>query len=266
MISKATNTMKCCKNHFALAATSALALLLAASPASATSPVGRSLNLGAGVFELGLGAGIGHREPVDYTGFGLNFELGYGITPVLELRMRSGLRFGSAGRVTDADRYGRPVETETYNLGYDSLANPEVGLRYNLVRGGTAEIALDGKIYLPISGDFGILLGVPVALHLGSRLRFDTGVFVPIVFAESTYNEISIPLHVWIKLQAGSFVGPMTGVIFHSEGGKRVPFGIGAGTALSYDADLRFWLLFEDISHEGGGKNLGAGVGLYVTF
>jgi hypothetical protein len=266
MISNATNTMKSWKKHFALAATSALALSLAASPASATSPVGRSLNLGAGVFELGLGAGIGHREPVDYTGLGLNFELGYGITPVLELRIRSGLRFGTAGEVTDADRYGRPVETETYNLGDGAIANPEIGLRFNLVRGGTAEIALDGKIYLPVDGDFGILIGVPLALHLGSRLRLDTGMFVPIVLANETYNEVSIPLHLWIKLQGGSFVGPMTGVIFPSHGGKRVPFGIGAGTALSYDADLRFWLLFEDVSHDGGGKNLGAGAGLYVTF
>jgi hypothetical protein len=243
-----------------------LALLLAAGPAAATSPVARSLNLGAGTFELGLGAGIGHREPIDLTGLGLNFELGYGINSQLELRVRTGLRFGEAGRVTDADRYGRPVETETYNLGGEAIANPEIGLRLNLVRGGTAEIALDGKIYLPVSGSFGVMVGLPVALHLGPRLRFDTGLFVPIIFSDPTYNEVSIPLHLWIKLQGGSFVGPITGVVFPSSGGKRVPLGIGAGTALSYDADLRFWLLSEDVSHDGSRNNLGAGVGLYVTF
>ena len=244
----------------------ALVFALAAQPARATSPVGRSLNLNAGTFELGLGAGIGHREPVDYTGLGLNFELGYGITPVLELRVRSGLRFGIAGRATEADRYGRPVETETYNLGSDSLANPEVGLRFNLLRGGTAEIALDGKVYLPVSGSFGVLVGLPLALHLGSRLRIDTGLFVPIVFENPTSNLVSLPLHLWIKLQGGSFVGPITGVVFPSSGGKLVPFGIGVGTPLSYDADVRLWLLFEDVSHDGASKNFGAGVGLYVTF
>jgi hypothetical protein len=249
-----------------LAALLGLGVWLAAGPAAATSPVGRSLNLSANTFELGLGAGIGHREPIDYTGLGLNFELGYGINSSLELRVRSGLRFGEAGRATDADRYGRPVETETYNLGSESIANPEVGLRFSLVRGGTAEIALDAKIYLPISGSFGVMVGLPVALHLGPRLRFDTGLFVPIIFSDPTYNEVSIPLHLWIKLQGSSFVGPITGVVFHSSGGKSVPLGIGVGTALSYDADLRFWLLAEDVSHEGGTKNLGAGVGLYVTF
>jgi hypothetical protein len=248
------------------AAAFALVGTLAARPAGATSPAARSLNLSAGTFELGLGAGIGHREPIDYTGFGLNFELGYGITPTLELRVRSGLRFGEAGRATDADRYGRPVETETYNLGYDSVANPEVGLRFNLVRGGTAEIALDGKLYIPVSGSLGVMVGLPVALHLGPRLRFDTGLFIPIVFAEDAYNEISIPLHLWIKLQGGTFVGPITGLIFPSSGGKRVPLGIGVGTALSYDADVRLWLLSEDVSHDGSSKNFGVGVGLYITF
>ena len=260
--------MRAVLNHCRIIAAGAIALgcALVAHPAGATSPASRSLNLGAGTFELGLGAGIGHRDPPDYNGFGLNFELGYGITPTLELRVRSGLRFGVAGRVTDADRYGRPVETETYNLGDDSLANPEVGLRFNLVRGGTAEIALDGKLYLPISGSVGVMVGLPVALHLGPRLRLDTGLFIPIIFSSPTYNEISLPLHLWIKLQGGSFVGPLTGVVFPSSRGKRVPLGIGFGTALSYDADVRFWLLSEDVSHEGSSKNFGVGIGLYVTF
>jgi hypothetical protein len=242
-----------------------LALALTAGPAAATSPVGRSLNLAAGTFELGLGAGIGHREPIDYTGLGINLELGYGITSVLELRLRTGLRFGQAGRDAWADRYGRPVETETYNLGYDSIANPEIGLRYNLLHGPIAEIALDGRLYLPISGSVGVMVGVPVALRLG-RLRVDTGLFVPLIFSDPTYNEVSLPLHLWIKLQDNAFVGPFTGVVFHSTGGSSVPLGFAFGTPLSYDAELRLWLLFEDISNEQGTKDLGGGAGLYVTF
>jgi hypothetical protein len=249
-----------------LAALLGLGVWLAAGPAAATSPVGRSLNLSANTFELGLGAGIGHTEPIDYTGLGLNFELGYGINSNLELRVRTGLRFGTAGRVTDADRYGRPVETETYNLGDEAIANPEVGLRFSLLRGGTAEIALDGKIYLPISGSFGVMVGLPVALHLGARLRLDTGLFVPIIFSDPTNTEVSIPLHLWIRLQGGSFVGPITGVVFPDGGGSRVPLGVGVGTALSYDADLRFWVLSLDVSGGNSQHELGAGVGLYVTF
>ena len=245
----------------------AASLALAVDPgtAAATSPAARSLNLASGTFELGLGVGMGHREPIDLTGLGLNFELGYGLSSTLELRMRTGLRLGNAGRVTDADRYGRPVETETYNLGDESIANPEIGLRFNLVRGGTAEIALDARLTLPLDGDLGMMIGLPVALHLGPRLRLDTGLFVPIVLDDDADADVSLPLHLWIKLP-GAFVGPITGVIFHSGGGKSVPLGFGVGTALSYDADIRFWLLFEDVSNDGEKKNLGAGIGLYVVF
>jgi hypothetical protein len=244
----------------------AVALTLLASPAQARSFVNQGLNLPSSVTELGLGAGIGHLDAIDYTGFGLNLELGHGLRSDIELRLRTGLRFGIAGRTVRADTYGRPVNTETYNTGFETLANPEVGLRFNLTRGGTAEVAADGRVYLPLDGDFGVLVGLPVALHL-RRVRLDTGIFIPIIFADpEAVTTISIPLHLWIKLDEGTFLGPMLGVRFHDGGGKSVPFGVGAGTSLAYDADLRFWLLFPDISKDDGAEDFGVGAGLYVTF
>jgi hypothetical protein len=239
-------------------------LLALGGQAQAAAFINRGLNLPSSTFELGLGAGIGHLGASDYTGLGLNFELGYGLNSTVELRARSGIRFAQSGKSTQADLYGRPVETETYNSGYDSIANPEIGLRFNLVRGGTAEIALDGRIQLPIDSPVGLTLGLPLALHLG-RVRLDTGVFMPIRFYDNTAIDISIPIHLWIKLGGANFVGPMTGVVWQDHGANRVPFGIGAGTSLSYDADLRFWLLFRDIG-EDNNKDFGAGLGLYVQF
>jgi hypothetical protein len=240
--------------------------LLGARPAQAASFINRGLTLPASTFELGLGLGFAHLDAIDYTGLGVNMELGYGISPKLELRLRTGLRFGTEGRVTNADYFGHPVETESYNPGFETLRNPEIGLRIDLVSGGTAELALDTRLYLPVDGDFGFLFGVPIALHLGSRVRLDTGVFIPIILADDTNMAISLPLHLWFRLDGGTFLGPMTGVVFHDGGGESVPFGIGAGTSLAYDADLRFWLLFPNIDDGGADDYWGTGVGLYVTF
>jgi hypothetical protein len=250
---------------------SALALTLlvggvtATTTAEAASYASRSLNLPNGTFELGLGAGLGHGGVSEYNGLGINLELGYGISSALELRARTGLRFGQAAKSTDADKYGRPVETETYNLGSDSVANPELGLRFNLVRGGTAEIAADARIQLPLDGPLGMTFGVPLALRLGNRVRFDTGLYLPVLFADSgTAIDISIPLHLWIKVDSGTFFGPIFGVTYQNDGPTRLPFGIGIGTSLAYDADLRFWLLFDNMKQDR--KDFGAGVGLYVQF
>jgi hypothetical protein len=55
-------------------------------------------------------------------------------------------------------------------------------------------------------------------------------------------------------------------VRFHQNDDESVPLGLAIGTSLAYDADLRFWLLFPDVSHDGSAKHFGGGVGLYVTF
>jgi hypothetical protein len=236
-------------------------------PASAHSWGSRSLTLPGSTFELGLGLGIGHLDRADYTGAGINLELGYGLTSGLELRFRTGLRLGENGRVTDADAFGRPFYTETYFLGNDTIANPQLGLRFSLLRGGSLDLGLDAHVILPLDGDFGLLLGVPMALRLGDRLRVDTGLFLPILLADpGTRVDISIPFHIWIKLNPSTVLGPITGVYFYDGGGRRVPFGIAAGTSIAYDAEVRFWLLFPDIRDGEQRKNFGLGVGLYVMF
>src|SRR5262245_19314316 len=130
--------MKSKMKHLLAAGLAALAIT-GGSAAAHAGYITDSINLPRDRFELGIGLGYGHLDVSGYDGLGLNLELGYGLTSALELRLRTGLRFGDAGRATQADRYGRPVETETYNGGYDSLANPEIGMQFNLVRGGSIE-------------------------------------------------------------------------------------------------------------------------------
>ncbi len=244
----------------------ALILLGSTSAQAASSPNSPSINLPNEVAELGLGIGFGHRSPIEYNGIGLNLELGYGLSSTLELRLRTGIRFGRAGIAAQADRYARPFETETYRTGSDTLANPEVGLRFNLTRASKAEIGVDARVQLPLDGPLGVLVGLPIALRLTPRLQIDTGVFIPIELGDETRTHVSLPLHLWVKLAGGTFVGPVTGVVFGDEGGRSIPFGVGGGTALAYDADVHFWLLFDDVSHGNASDRFGGGAGLYVTF
>jgi hypothetical protein len=244
-----------------------LGLTSYARPAAAHSFAQRSLTLPASAFELGLGLGLGHRSVADRTGIGVNLEIGYGLSSSLELRLRTGLRPGEAAPIVRADYFGRPVETETYNLGSDTIANPQLGLRFLLLRAHPLELGLDAHAILPLSGRFGLLLGLPLNVRLGERLRLDTGLFLPIVFNDpGTTVDISIPVHVWIKVNPSLFLGPITGVYLYDSGGRSVPFGVGVGSSLSYDAEVRFWLLFPDIREDRGARNFGLGVGLYVLF
>ncbi len=246
-----------------------LGLTFHARPVAAHSFAQRSLTLPSSAFELGLGLGLGHRDVSDYTGLGVNLEVGYGVTSTLELRFRTGLRLGEAARVIDADIFGRPVETETYGqqLGNDTFANPELGLRFLLLRAHPLELGLDARAILPLDEKFGLVLGVPLALRLGDRLRVDTGLFLPIIFTDpDTTVDMSIPLHVWIKVNSNLFLGPVTGLYLPDHGGRRVPFGFAVGNSISYDAELRFWLLFPDVREDSGAKNFGVGAALYVLF
>jgi hypothetical protein len=243
-----------------------IALCAGVRPAAAGF-VGRSLTLGNSRAELDLGAGLG-RVP-DELGIGFNLELGYGLTSELDLRVRTGLRVGYDGRATDADIYGRPFETETYNPGGDTLANPEIGLLWSLTHGHTAQIGFDARVMLPVGSNISFLVGLPIRLHF-ARARLDTGVFVPIFFHDhdgdrKTNAIFSVPLHLWFQTSGGLYLGPVTGVRFH-DGGSDVPLGLGIGAPLSGDADLRFWLLFPDVSHSGSAKTFGAGVAISVMF
>jgi hypothetical protein len=238
--------------------------LLWAQPAEATPWVHRNLTLSRGTWEVGLGLGL-KRVP-DNVGVGFNLELGVGLTSAFELRVRTGLRVGTDGRTLGADYFGRPFETETYNLGDDTLANPEIGIKWAFVRRGAVELGLDFRMILPVGSNLGLLFGLPLKLELGVA-RIDSGVFVPIVFNEGDdYTAISIPLHIFFAVGGGTYFGPLTGIVFEDGGDERVPLGLGIGSGIASGVDLRFWFLFPDISESGSAKIFGAGVALYILF
>jgi hypothetical protein len=234
--------------------------------------IDRPLVLPRSVWALDLGLGIGHRDnpaPIaDTTGFGFNLELRGGISDSVELGVRTGIRLDSEGRGTVADVFGRTFDTETYHTGTDTFANPEVALRLALARGDAGAVGLEGRVYVPVDGGrAGILLGLPLHLHIGTSARFDSGVYVPIIFTKpDTTTIVSIPLHLWFEVERVS-IGLLTGVRIYNPGSSTaIPLGVGLNFALSHEADLRTWLLFPNVKGSGATDYFGGGVGLELRF
>jgi hypothetical protein len=254
-----------------------LALLaLTAAHAEAAAPyVYRDLVLRHGDVALDFGLGMGNLPPPlpnasSTKGFGLNVELAVGLARDVQLGIRTGFRLDDAGRLTQADGYGRPFNTETYGTRYDYTANPELHVLWAVARGGHAELGLKLAFYLPIENGsrFGTMLALPVALHAGS-LRLDTGVYVPIIFYSPTLTTISVPAHIWIQVTPRLWLGPMLGMrvgTWNGGSSVRYPLGFGLGSMLNSTVDLRGWLLFPDINRDRAARSYGAGVALQFRF
>ncbi|MCU0682149.1 MAG: hypothetical protein MUF34_07830 [Polyangiaceae bacterium] len=230
------------------------------APAARAAPpwVDRHLVLPRHDFAFDVGLGVGHVDffDDDRTGVGLNLEGAVGITEHLELGFRTGARFGDEGRLTRADEYARLWDTDTYNVGNDTFANPEARLRYGFLRGDVVELGLEARFYLPITNgsEFGFAPGLPVMVHFGDVARLDTGVLVPIVFTNDTTTIVSFPARLWFQASQRLWLGPISGVrIVNGPGGgsdTQVPLGFGLGYQISSAVDLKTQFLFADV--EGG--------------
>jgi hypothetical protein len=231
--------------------------------------VHRPLTLARSDWSLDLGLGLHHIRTGppenDFTGFGLNLEAMVGITSFLQLGLRTGIRLDRDGRRSQADEFGRMFDFETYGTDGETVANPEIALTWALVHT-AVELGLQARLYLPTEDntDVGIMLAVPVNIHLGDAARLDTGLYVPIIFTDpETTTLVSLPFHLWFQASHQLYLGPLIGFRFHSPG-TTVPLGFGLGYSASYDVDLKTWLMFDNIKQNA--KNFGAGGGIQVRF
>jgi hypothetical protein len=257
------------------AAAVALVVSAWAGAARADAPwVYRSIVLPRGEVAVDVGLGLGHEPtgPDDsITGFGLNLALSGGITRELEIGLRTGIRLDDASRTTQADQYGRPFDTQTFGTNGDTLANPELHLRWAVARGAAADLGLELRAYLPTESgsSFGVMFGLPISLHANS-LRLDTGLYVPVIFTRpNTTTIVSVPFHLWIQASRTFWLGPLFDVrVVSGNGGSgnQYPFGVGFGSALTPTVDLRAWMVFPDISQNQAAHDFGAGVALQLRF
>jgi hypothetical protein len=245
---------------------------LAAREVHAAPPwVDRPLTLPGGDWAFDVGLGVGHVPgPRDDTGVGVNAEMAVGLTSRVELGVRTGIRFGDDfERAISGDYYARTFDRQTFDEGADPFANPEVRIRGALVRDDVFELALEGRLVVPFASgtDAGMLFGVPMAFHLGSRVRLDVGAYVPVVFFphDATVG-IHLPADLWIQITRSLWLGPMSGVAFERvgrrDGSTDVSLGFGLGYSITHYLDFKALFLFPTINDES--RVFGGGAGIEV--
>jgi hypothetical protein len=254
-----------------LVATTALALATLATDADAAERwIDRPMTLHRLVFAGDAGLGIGRvRVPgPDPVGLGMNLEGALGVTERLELGFRTGIRFGRDGEATRADGYARTLWTETYGTGFDTVANPELRIRWVAYSGSVAEVGLDGRVFLPIENgtNAGLMFGVPLAFHVSDLLRIDTGVYLPVVFNDPAFHAFSIPGYFWFQTSEKLWLGPMAQLRFQNFGRSNdrdtdLLLGFGLGYQVASAVDLKTMFLIPTAGSSFG-DNFGAGFGV----
>jgi len=258
-----------------LAAAAFLALAANETPSDAAERwIDRPMTQHRLVFAGDAGIGVGHvrlRGPFNdapsSTGMGMNLEGALGVTERLELGFRTGVRFGNDGRASGADYYARTLWTETYGTGADTVANPELRIRWVAYSGSITEVGLDGRVFLPVEDgtNFGMMFGVPLAFHVSDLLRIDTGVYVPIVFNDPTFHGFSIPGYFWFQTSEKLWLGPMAQLRFIDPGigalDAHLLLGFGLGYQVANAVDLKTMILFPSVEDDFA-RRVGAGFGV----
>jgi hypothetical protein len=255
----------------------ALALTMFASADALAAPpwVDRRDTLFAGWWAFDFGLGIGHDPgPPDRAAPGINMEMAVGLTDRVELGVRTGLRIGDdVDRAIEPDNYGRLFDRQYFDGGGSVVANPEVRVRGAVVRGDVAELALEGRFIVPVDPNTvaGAEFGMPLALHLGDRVRMDTGFWLPTTFNNpGPILGISVPLDVWIQITPRLWLGPMTGLywpdVSHNPPANQpaVSMGFGLGYSITHYLDFKTMFLFPEINEDSRVFGLGAGVQIRI--
>ena len=218
-------------------------------------------------FDVGLGVAHDSAQPSSPTGPGLNVEGAVAPLDGFEVGVRTGIRMGTDARMTRADDYGRLFDRQTFGTNNDTVANPEIRARGAVLRGAAAEIALEGRIFVPIEGgsEFGVMLGIPVLFHIAHLARIDAGVYAPVTYTAQLDMYFSVPVDLWVQATDRLWLGPMSGFVFRSVNNEvSVPLGFGGGYQILPAVDLKAQLLFPAVNETHGGESFGVGVGVQV--
>jgi hypothetical protein len=244
----------------------ALALMFAAltvCPRASAAPryVDRSITLPRYVFAGDAGFGAVHTRAGgnSFVGAGLNLEAAFAVSHSVELGVRTGARFGDRAEALRADEYARTLWTETWGTGNNApFANPELRVRWAVYSGRVVEVGLDWRMYVPAEAgtNFGLAFGVPLAFHVGSILRIDTGVYIPVVFDSPVSTVISAPAYFWFQASNHVWLGPMIGIRHIDPGPLPFPsrddvlLGFGVGYQVASAVDLKWMFLMPRVNDD----------------
>jgi hypothetical protein len=169
--------------------------------------------------EVGYGIGrLGYAGPADTTlslfGSGLNAEAALGLGAGFEVGVRFGLRLDDGGRGLRADELPRAYEAPTFGTGLGTLANPELRLRWRIMRWRWLEVGLEERFVTPIGADPDVteIIGIWMAAHAPGRARADVGFDGVLSWQKLATGYVlmpafGIPVRLWFNLTRGLFAG-----------------------------------------------------------
>ena len=165
--------------------------------------------------DFGLGYGHADAAPDDRsTASGSTSSCAAGIAHNFELGFRMGFRLDNGGQSTQADRYGRPFDTETYGTQLDRVVEPRAALP--LVGGARLRRRAGPRAArLPADRDQ-LALRVHVrpadrAARRAAPLRHRPLRPGPVLRPDAS-TAVSVPLHIWIQAAYNFWLGPMLGL------------------------------------------------------
>jgi len=223
--------------------------------------------------------GVGTTSGVSPQGAGVSEESAVGLSDRIELGFRTAVRFDSSAELSTGpdnlqpDYYGRLFDRQTFDQGGAAIANPEVRFRWAAVQGDVAEVALEGRLVLPLSkgSTVGLLFGVPMAFHVGDVVRLDVGAFTPLVFdRQNGVIDLQVHVDLWIQATTRFWLGPMSGLGITGLGKPgattRPSLGFGLGYEVTRRLDFKAMLLAPEIDVQTfpDHTSYGGGVGLEV--
>jgi hypothetical protein len=173
----------------------------------------------------------------------------------------------AGGEDAGADYYGRLFDPVVNGAGPEPFANPEVSLRTPLLALSRVEVAIEGRVVVPDSGDSEWLVvpGLPVRLHFAGvpAVRLDTGLYLP--FTTSGYS-VQVPAQLFFQWgrEGEWFAGPLLGLLFASgnEPDPALSVGVGGGRTFGGVVDVKAQVLATQLNDTNWAKYLGGGVGV----
>lgn len=255
---------------FVLIAGIAIGMLTNTRASAAPSYVDRGITLPRYVFAGDAGFAMVHSRAGgnSYVSPGMNLEAAFAVSHSVELGLRTGVRFGDRAEGVRADGYARTLWTETWGTGNNApFANPEFRVRWAVYSGRVVEVGLDWRMYVPAEAGtrFGLGFGVPLAFHIGSILRIDTGAYVPLVFDSPVSTVITAPAYFWFQASNHVWLGPMIGLRhidpFNGPSRDDLMVGFGVGCQVASAVDLK-WMFLVPRVNDDGARPFGVGFGV----
>lgn len=261
-----------------------------AGPCLAAEPwIARPLTLPSLALSGDVAVGVGQTTLVDpfprydtpvgtrKLGSGLDIEAALGLPARLEVAVKLGIRFAASGALTTADAYGRLFDAVSLHLdpGTNAFANPELRVREGFVDTPVAAVGFEVRLLPALAARSANVLapGIPLRFRVPGLMRIDTGLVMPVSFANGNTWGVELPLALWFQHEA-LFFGPMSGVFLNNPGagfeygGVPTQVDIQAGVGMGFTigiCDLKAQVLTLRANDPHAASFIGGGAGLGIV-